>query len=77
MKKNINIINANNFNNKILYEVDIIQFDKNFNFKNNIISKEIFIENKTWLIKDAFVSNSKGQLNNIKNYKLETNLKLQ
>ena len=72
--ENINIINANTFSNKILYEVDIIQFDKNFNFKNNIVAKEIYINEKTWLIKEAFVSNSKGQLNNIKNYKLETNL---
>ena len=72
--ENLNIINANNFKNKILYEVDIIQFDKNFNFKNNIIAKEIVINDKTWLIKNAFVSNSKGQLNNIKNFKLETNL---
>ena len=70
----LNIINANNFKNKILYEVDIIQFDKNFNFKNNIFAKEIIIDDKTWLIKNAFVSNSKGQLNNIKNFKLETNL---
>ena len=38
---------------KYLYDVDIIQFDKNFNFKNNIISKEILIDDKTWLIKDA------------------------
>ena len=34
------------FKNKILYDVDIIQFDKNFNFKNNIISKEILIKIK-------------------------------
>ena len=74
VNENINIINADKFNNKILYEVDIIQFDKNFNFKNNIISKEIFIDNKTWLIKDAYISNSKGRLTNIKNYKLESNL---
>tara|TARA_Y100000816_G_scaffold171909_1_gene123482 strand:- start:2224 stop:3306 length:1083 start_codon:yes stop_codon:yes gene_type:complete len=72
--ENINIINADSFNNKILYEVDIIQFDKNFNFKNNIISKEVIIDNKTWLIKDAYISNSKGQINNFKNYRLITNL---
>ena len=70
----INIINANNFKNKILYGVDIIQFDKNFNFKKNIIAQEIVIDDKTWLIKDALISNAKGQLNNIKNFKLETNL---
>ena len=47
--ENINIINANTFSNKILYEVDIIQFDKNFNFKNNIVAKEIYINEKTLL----------------------------
>ena len=74
VEENINIINADRFNNKVLYEVDIIQFDKNFNFKNNIIAKEIIINEKIWLIKDAYVSNSLGQLNNVKNLKLETNL---
>ena len=74
VRENINIINANNFKNKILYDVDIIQFDENFNFKNNIISKEIIIDDKTWIIKEALVSNSKGQLKTIKNFELETNL---
>ena len=57
-----------------MYGVDIIQLDKNFNFKKNIIAQEIVIDDKTWLIKDALISNAKGQLNNIKNFKLETNL---
>ena len=74
INENINIINANRFQNKILYDVDILQFDKNFNFKNNIISKEILIKDKSWLIKDAQVSNSKGKLENIKNYNFSTNL---
>ena len=74
INENINIINANRFQNKILYDVDILQFDKNFNFKNNIISKEILIKDKSWLIKDAQVSNSKGMLENIKNYNFSTNL---
>ena len=52
--ENINIINANRFNKNILYDVDILQFDKNFNFKKNIISKKIIIENKTWLIKRIY-----------------------
>jgi len=65
--ENINIINANRFNKNILYDVDILQFDKNFNFKKNIISKKIIIENKTWLIKDALISDSNGKLNNIDN----------
>ena len=72
--ENINIINANRFSNNILYDVDVLQFDKNFNFKKNIISKKIIIENKTWLMKDALISDSKGKLNNIDNYVLLTNL---
>ena len=74
VEENINIINANRFNNKSLYDVDILQFDKNFNFKSNIISKKILIENKVWLIKDALISDSKGKLNNAENFNLETNL---
>ncbi len=72
--ENINIINANRFKNKILFDVDIIQFDENFNFKNNIISKEILIENKSWILKNAQISNFKGQVENVQNYVLETNL---
>ena len=72
--ENINIINANRFSKNILYDVDILQFDKNFNFKKNIISKKIIIENKTWLIKNALISDSNGKLNNIDKYILLTNL---
>ena len=71
---NINIINANRFNNKKLYDVDIIQFDKNFNYKKNIISKEILIKDRSWLITNAQISNLKGQLRNITNFDFETNL---
>ena len=71
---NINIINANRFSKNILYDVDILQFDKKFNFKKNIIAKEIIIENKLWFIKNALISDSKGKLNNMENYDLLTNL---
>ena len=71
---NINIINANRFNNKKLYDVDIIQFDKKFNYKKNIISKEILIKDKSWLMTNAQISNLKGQLQNITNFNFETNL---
>ena len=72
--ENINIINANRFSSNILYDVDVLQFDKNFNFKKNIISKKIIIENKSWLIKDALISDSKGKNRYIENYYLLTNL---
>ena len=74
VEENINIINANTFQNNTLYNVDIIQFDRNFNFKNNIFSSEILIKDKFWVIDNAFVSNSKGQLMEIKDYTLKTNL---
>ena len=73
-EQNINIINAKTFKNKSLYNVDIIQFDKNFNFKNNITSPIISVENKIWKIKSALISNTKGKLNQINNYRLKTNL---
>ena len=41
VEENINIINAYTFKNKNLYDVDILQFDKNFNFVSNISSKKI------------------------------------
>ena len=74
VEQNINIINANRFSKKILYDVDILQFDKSFNFQKNIISKEVIIEDKLWLMKDALVSDSNGKLNDINNYNLVTNL---
>ena len=73
-EQNINIINAKTFKNKFLYDVDIIQFDKNFNFKNNITSTIISVENKIWKMKSALISNTKGKLNQINNYSLKTNL---
>ncbi len=71
---NINIINANSFKNKKLFDVDIVQFDKNFNFKNNIISESISVENKTWKIGKALISDTKGKFQEVTNYNLKTNL---
>ena len=72
--ENINIINATTFKNKRLYNVDILQFDKDFNFKNNIISPEISVINKTWKISNALISDAKGKFREISNYNLSTNL---
>ncbi len=74
IKDKINIINANKFQNNYLYEVDILQFDENFNLLNNIISSKVQIENKIWLIDKAIIYNSNGQLKEARNYTLETNL---
>ena len=72
--KDINIINANSFKNKYLYNVDIVQFDKNFNFKKNIISKSVLIENKIWRINEALIADANGKTEKIKNFNLDTNL---
>ena len=74
VEENINIINAYTFKNKNLYDVDILQFDKNFNFVSNISSKKILIENRSWTIEEAQISNSKGKVEHVKNYNLKTNL---
>ena len=73
-KENINIINANNFQNNFLYEVDILQFDKDFNLLKNIISSKILIKEKSWKLNDAIIYNSDGKVEQVKNYILDTNL---
>ena len=70
VEENINIINSYTFKNKNLYDVDILQFDKNFNFVSNISSKKILIENRSWTIEEAQISNSKGKVENVKNYNI-------
>ena len=72
--ENINIINANSFKNKYLYNVDILQFDKNFNFKKNIISESILIENKIWKINEALIADVNGKTEKIENFNLNTSL---
>ena len=74
VEENINIINAYTFKNKNLYDVDILQFDKNFNFLSNISSKKILIESRSWTIEEAQISNSKGRVEHVKNYNIKTNL---
>ena len=74
VKEDINIINANSFKDKYLYEVDIIQFDKDFNFKRNLIAPSILIENKLWILNNALVPDFKGKLKTVKNFSLPTNL---
>ena len=70
----VNIINANKLEDKILYNVDIIQFDKDFNFKSSIVTDKVLIQNKSWLISEAIISDDKGKLKNINNFILKTNL---
>ena len=72
--QNTNIINANNFKDKTLYEVDILRFDNEFNLVNSIISSEAITQNKVWILKNVFLYDSQGKTQNIESYKLQTNL---
>ena len=73
-KEKINIINAGKIENKKLYSVDILQFDRNFNLEKNIISEEILIKDKIWKIKKPLISNNLGQSENLDILLLETNI---
>ena len=54
--ENINIINAENIDNKNLLNVLITQFDKNYNFVKLIEAKKINIKNQIWQIDNAKVT---------------------
>ena len=70
----INIINAEKLERKTLYNVDIIQFDKDFNFENNILADKVLIEDKSWFIEEAIITNKKGKLQNEEKYIIKSNL---
>ena len=70
----INIINANKIENKVLYQVDILQFDKDFNLQKNISSEKVLIENKYWEIKKPSVTDDNGKIQYFENINFETNL---
>ena len=73
----INIINANKIENKILHQVDILQFDNNFNLQKNISSAKVLIENKKWKILNPTVTDNEGKVGYFENISLETNLNYQ
>ena len=70
----VNIINAEKLIDNKLINVDIVQFDSNFNFLQNISSKEIFIKNKDWEINKAFISSDTRNTELVESVILKTNL---
>ena len=68
------IINAENLKGKFLNNVDIVQFDKNFNFIQNISTNKINIENKTWKSNNALLNNEKESNQRLSDYQLNTNI---
>ena len=68
------IINADDLKGNFLNNVDIVQFDEDFNFIQNISTNKILIENKTWKSESALISNEKKSNERINNYSLDTNI---
>jgi len=71
------IINAEDLKGNILNNVDIVQFDEDFNFIQNIYANKVNIENKIWKSESALLSNEQDSNKRISDYKLSTNLDFQ
>ena len=71
------IINAEDLKGNILNNVDIVQFDEEFNFIQNISTNQINIENKIWKSESALLNDEKKSNQRINNYQLNTNINVQ
>ena len=74
-KKGItSIINAKALKGEYLTNVDIVQFDKDFNFIQNISTNEILIRDKVWKLKNALINTELVSNQKVDEYKLNTNI---
>ena len=74
-KKGItSIINAKALKGEYLTNVDIVQFDKDFNFIQNISTNEILIKDKVWKLKNALINTELVSNQKVDEYKLNTNI---
>ncbi len=71
------IINAENLKGNILNNVDIVQFDEEFNFIQNISADKINIKNKIWKSKNVLLNNEQVSNQKINDYQLNTNINFQ
>ena len=71
------IIKAEDLKGNILNNVDIIQFDENFNFIQNISADKINIESKIWRSKSVLLNNEQESNQRVKDFQLITNLDFQ
>ena len=71
------IINAKDLKGNILNNVDIVQFDEEFNFIQNISAEKVNIKNKIWKSKNALLNNEKESNQKITDFKLSTNIDFQ
>jgi len=73
IKENINIINAEKIEKNKIINVDILQFDKEFNLIQIINADEIDITNNIWHIDSAVFSKYDSLKKNVNNLKFLTN----
>ena len=71
------IINAEDLKGNILNNVDIVQFDEEFNFIQNISVNKINIENKIWKSRNAILNDEEKSNQRIDDYQLNTNIDVQ
>ena len=71
------IINAKDLKGSILNNVDIVQFDEDFNFIQNISAEKINIENKIWKSKTVFLNNELESNQRVNDFQLSTNVNFQ
>ena len=69
----VNIINAEKIDGKILKQVTINQFSKDYKNLNNIVADEINIENKEWLIMKGSFSKINQGLKSFENLTFKSN----
>ena len=68
------IINAEDLKGNFLNNVDIVQFDEDFNFIQNVSAEKINIKNKSWKSESVLINNEKESNQRINNYELNTNI---
>jgi len=68
------IINAEDLKGNFLNNVDIVQFDEDFNFIQNVSAEKINIKNKSWKSKSALINNELESNQRVNDYELKTNI---
>ena len=71
------IINAVDLKGNILNNVDIVQFDKDFNFIQNISAEKVNIKKKIWKSNSAILNNEQESNQKINDFQLSTNIDFQ
>ena len=71
------IINAGDLKGNILNNVDIVQFDEDFNFIQNISTDKINIKNKIWESEKVLLNNEQESNQRVNDFQLNTNIDFQ